>query len=133
MSSVGQKFDIGRPLLWSPRLVIRRYGVFCSLALLLLIALVVSLAVWIAWRRRWFQRARPQPVAPALEAIRLDDAELTADRLPEEGWMELAARAFQETDSQLAAATTCLNETQMPDDVRGEFAAIAGFITVRQS
>ena len=43
------------------------------------------------------------------------------------------AWAESEADSQLAAATTCLNETQMPDDVRGEFAAIAGFITVRQS
>ena len=43
------------------------------------------------------------------------------------------AWAESEADAQLAAATKCLNETQMPDDVRGEFAAIAGFITVRQS
>jgi geranylgeranyl diphosphate synthase type I len=48
---------------------------------------------------------------------------------------EAGGRAWAETeaDAQLAAATTCLNETQMPDDVRREFAAIAGFITVRQS
>jgi geranylgeranyl diphosphate synthase, type I len=38
-----------------------------------------------------------------------------------------------EADAQLAAATTCLTETQMPDEVRAEFAAIADFITVRQS
>ena len=41
--------------------------------------------------------------------------------------------AENEADAQLAAASTCLTETEMPDDVRGEFAAIAGFITVRQS
>jgi len=70
--------------------------------LYLLIALVVSLAVWIAWRRRWFQPARPKTVAPALAAIRLDDAELTADRLPEDGWMELAARALQEGNFRFA-------------------------------
>jgi geranylgeranyl diphosphate synthase, type I len=41
--------------------------------------------------------------------------------------------AEAEADAQLAAATKCLAETEMPDDVRGEFAAIADFITVRQS
>ena len=46
MSSVGQKSVPARPLSWSPRLVIRRYGVYCSLALLLLIALVVRPEVY---------------------------------------------------------------------------------------
>src|SRR6185437_3889388 len=41
--------------------------------------------------------------------------------------------AENEADAQLAAATTCLAETEMPEDVRSEFAAIASFITVRQS
>ena len=41
--------------------------------------------------------------------------------------------AENEADAQLAAANKCLAETEMPDDVRGEFAAIASFITVRQS
>ena len=41
--------------------------------------------------------------------------------------------AENEADAQLAAASKCLAETEMPDGVRGEFAAIASFITVRQS
>jgi geranylgeranyl diphosphate synthase, type I len=41
--------------------------------------------------------------------------------------------AENEADAQLAAATKCLAETEMPEDVRSEFAAIASFITVRQS
>jgi hypothetical protein len=32
----------------------------------------------------------------------------------------------------LAAAEKCLTETDMPDDVRAEFAGIAEFITARQ-
>jgi geranylgeranyl diphosphate synthase, type I len=41
--------------------------------------------------------------------------------------------AESEADAQLAAANKCLAETEMPDDVRSEFADIASFITVRQS
>jgi hypothetical protein len=70
--------------------------------LYLLIAFVVFLTAWIAWRRRWFQRARPKPAALALEAIRLDADELTADRLPEESWLELAARSLQEGNFRFA-------------------------------
>jgi len=46
VSSVGQKLVLARPLSWSPRSVIRRYGAYCSLALLLLIALVVRPEVY---------------------------------------------------------------------------------------
>jgi geranylgeranyl diphosphate synthase type I len=38
-----------------------------------------------------------------------------------------------EADSQLAQAESCLNETDIPADVRAEFSAIAQFITTRQS
>jgi geranylgeranyl diphosphate synthase type I len=38
-----------------------------------------------------------------------------------------------EADTQLAEAERCLAETDMPDDVRAEFSAIAQFITTRQS
>jgi geranylgeranyl diphosphate synthase type I len=38
-----------------------------------------------------------------------------------------------EADVQLASAGKCLAETDMPDDVRAEFAGIAEFITARQS
>lgn len=37
-----------------------------------------------------------------------------------------------EADDQLAAAARCLAETDMPEDVRAEFAGIAEFITARQ-
>ena len=42
MSSVGQNSLPARLLSWSPRSTMRRYGVYCSLAVLLLIALVVG-------------------------------------------------------------------------------------------
>ena len=57
---------------------------------------------WYAWRRRWFQRARPRPAKPSLEAVRLDAEELTADRLPEESWLELAARSIGERNFRFA-------------------------------
>ena len=71
-------------------------------SLYVLIALVVFLAGWIVWRRRWFQRARPKPVAPTLPTIRLDAEDLTADRLPEDGWLELAARSIEEGNFRFA-------------------------------
>ena len=67
-----------------------------------LIAVVLFVLGWIAWRRRWFQRVRPKPAAPALEAVHLDAEDLTADRLPEESWLELAARMLQEQNFRLA-------------------------------
>jgi geranylgeranyl diphosphate synthase type I len=59
-----------------------------------------------------------------------EDDLLQAARLVEEAggksWTETEAAA------QLAAAESCLAETDMPDDVRAEFAGIAEFITARQ-
>ena len=92
-------------------------------------------------------RKKSLPVVAALTGGTAAGQELAAilarpDALSEEDLRHAAhlveeaggrAWAESEADSQLAAATTCLNETQMPDDVRSEFAAIAGFITVRQS
>ena len=67
-----------------------------------LIGLVLLLAGWIAWRRRWFERARPKPAAPVLAAVRLDAEDLSADRLPEDGWLALAARMMQEENFRFA-------------------------------
>jgi hypothetical protein len=47
-------------------------------------------------------RARPKPAPAALEAVRLDAEDLTADRLPEDGWLELAARMIQEQNFRFA-------------------------------
>jgi hypothetical protein len=71
-------------------------------SLYVLIALVLFIGGWIAWRRRWFVRARPKPATPALEAVHLEAEELTADRLPEDGWLELAARMIAEGNFRLA-------------------------------
>jgi len=40
--------------------------------------------------------------------------------------------AEAEADAQLASASKCLAETDMPEDIRGQFAGIADFITERQ-
>jgi geranylgeranyl diphosphate synthase, type I len=67
--------------------------------------------------------ARPEPLTE-------EDLVLAA-KLVEEAdgkrWTEA------EADTQLAEAERCLAETDMPDEVRAEFSAIAHFITTRQS
>jgi geranylgeranyl diphosphate synthase type I len=64
------------------------------------------------------------------DALDEDDLLYAADLVEAAGGREWAEG---EADAQLAAATKCLAETEMPDDVRAEFAAIADFITVRQN
>jgi geranylgeranyl diphosphate synthase type I len=64
------------------------------------------------------------------DALGEDDLLRAADLVEAAGGREWAEG---EADAQLAAATKCLAETEMPEDVRDEFAAIADFITVRQS
>ncbi|HEY1617502.1 MAG TPA: polyprenyl synthetase family protein [Streptosporangiaceae bacterium] len=59
-----------------------------------------------------------------------DDLLRAASLVEEAGGREWAE---SEADVQLAAATKSLSQTQLPEDVRAEFAAIADFITVRQS
>jgi geranylgeranyl diphosphate synthase type I len=66
--------------------------------------------------------ARPEPLS--------EDELVRAARLVEEA----GGREWAETeaDTALAAAGKCLGETDMPDEVRAEFAGIAEFITARQ-
>ena len=59
-----------------------------------------------------------------------EDDLLRAASLVDEGGGKQWAEA--EADAQLALAAKCLAETDMPDEVRAEFAAIAEFITARQ-
>jgi geranylgeranyl diphosphate synthase type I len=63
------------------------------------------------------------------EALTEDDLVLAAKLVDEAGGRQWAEA---EADAQLAAAEKCLAETDMPDDVRAEFLAIAEFITARQ-
>ena len=91
-------------------------------------------------------RKKSLPVVAALTGGSEQAQELAAllgrrDPLSEED-LELAARLVEEAGgkgwtedeaaAQLAAAEKCLAETDMPDDVRAEFAGIAEFITARQ-
>ena len=91
-------------------------------------------------------RKKSLPVVAALTGGSAQAQELAAllgrrDPLNEED-LELAARLVEEAGgkgwtedeaaAQLAAAEKCLTETDMPDDVRAEFAGIAEFITARQ-
>ncbi len=69
----------------------------------ILIAAVALFALWIAWRRRWFGRARPKVAnIHSLPAIDLQAEDLTADRLPEESWLRLAARSLDDRNFRAA-------------------------------
>jgi len=91
-------------------------------------------------------RKKSLPVVAALTGGTVPGRDLGAllarpDPLNEEE-LALAARLVEdaggkrwtedEAAAQLAAAEKCLAETEMPDDVRAEFAGIAEFITARQ-
>jgi geranylgeranyl diphosphate synthase, type I len=65
----------------------------------------------------------------AAEPLSEDDLIRAAHLVEEAGGREWAEA---EADAQLASAAKCLAETDMPDDIRAEFAGIAEFITGRQ-
>jgi len=68
-----------------------------------LIALALAMAGWVLWRARMLSRKKARPAArPAAAAVRLEDEGLTADRLPEDGWIEMAERAMAEGNLRLA-------------------------------
>ncbi len=91
-------------------------------------------------------RKKSLPVVAALTAGTAAAAELAAllaqpDPLSEDDLVRAASLVEEaggkdwtenEATAQLASAHRCLAETEMPDDVRAEFAGIAEFITARQ-
>ncbi len=91
-------------------------------------------------------RKKSLPVVAALNSGTPESAELAEllarpEPLSEEDLSHAAALieaaggrqwAEDEADSQLASASKCLAEAQIPEDVRAEFMAIAEFITARQ-
>ncbi len=91
-------------------------------------------------------RKKSLPVVAALNSGTQESSELAEllarpEALSEEELSHAAALieaaggrrwAEDEADSQLASASKCLAEAQIPEDVRAEFMAIAEFITARQ-
>jgi geranylgeranyl diphosphate synthase type I len=91
-------------------------------------------------------RKKSLPVVAALSAGTAEARELAGllarDEALSEDDLALAARLVEsaggkawteaEAGTQLAAAHKCLADTDMPGDVRAEFAGIAEFITARQ-
>jgi hypothetical protein len=68
-----------------------------------LIGLALALAGWVVWRALRLRRKKHGPAAgPSLVPVRLDDEDLTADRLPEAGWLEMAERCLTEGNLRLA-------------------------------
>jgi hypothetical protein len=68
-----------------------------------LIGLVLAFALWIAWQKRRARRAKAAHVAAdSVTVVRLDSEDLAPDRLPEEQWLELAARCLAEQNFRLA-------------------------------
>jgi hypothetical protein len=72
-------------------------------SLYVLMAIILAVLAWAIYRRRMFQRRRAQPAgAEAVPVVRLDEEGLSADRLPEEAWLELAAQCLREEKLRLA-------------------------------
>lgn len=57
----------------------------------LLIGFLMAAALWIAWQRRTRRPKAPPGPAPSV-AIELDHEDLVPDRLPEDQWLQMAAR-----------------------------------------
>jgi len=68
----------------------------------LLIGLLIAAAAWVVWQKRSARRTKSTAnLAPTL-AVRLNEDDLAPDRLPEEQWLELAARCLGEQNFRLA-------------------------------
>jgi hypothetical protein len=68
-----------------------------------MIGLALAMAGWVLWRARRLRRRKAKTAGrPSAAGVRLDDEGLTADRLPEAGWIEMAERAMAEGNLRLA-------------------------------
>jgi hypothetical protein len=74
------------------------WTVYALIAIVALAGIVVGIRMLRARRAKAAQNAESEAVA----AVRLDAEDLTADRLPEEQWLELAERALAEQNPRLA-------------------------------
>ena len=68
-----------------------------------LIGLALALTGWAVWRAIKQRSKKAKDAArPATVSVRLDDEDLTADRLPEAGWLEMAERCLSDGNLRLA-------------------------------
>jgi hypothetical protein len=69
----------------------------------LITAIVLCAGAWFVWRWRRARRSKPEPAsAEAVQAVSLDAEDLSPARLPEEQWLDLAARSLRDGDYRLA-------------------------------
>lgn len=72
-------------------------------SLYVIIGIIVLVLVWAIYRKRLFQRRRTEAVpAAAIPLVRLEEEGLSADRLPEDSWLELAAQCLRDEQYRLA-------------------------------
>ncbi len=72
-------------------------------SLYVLMALILLVLAWVIYRRRLFQRRRATPAAvEPVPLIRLEDESLSADRLPEQSWLDLGEQCLRENQFRLA-------------------------------
>ena len=68
-----------------------------------LIGLAVALTGWVVWRAIKLRSRKAKTGArPSVAPVRLDDEALTADSLPEAGWLEMAERCLADGNLRLA-------------------------------
>ena len=68
-----------------------------------MIGLALAMAGWVLWRARRLRRMKAGTAArPSAASVKLEDEGLTADRLPEAEWLEMAERAMAEGNLRLA-------------------------------
>ena len=68
----------------------------------LLIGLLMAAALWLAWQKRRARHAKAAPGSAPSVAAPLGRDDLSPDRLPEEQWLEMAARCLGEQNFRLA-------------------------------
>jgi hypothetical protein len=65
--------------------------------------IIIAALIWVVWRRRLFARRKAKPAAgEPVPVVRLDEEGLTADRLPEAAWLEMAEQKLREENFLLA-------------------------------
>ncbi len=71
-------------------------------SLYVLMTVVIMAAIWIVWRKLRMKHPRAKNASEVVQAVPLEADRLTADRLPEEKWNELAEQSLRAGDGRIA-------------------------------